>query len=159
MAVIIALILIGSVPQKFERHATGISLQAIREGIRFIVSKPIIFSSMILDFIATFFASANTLMPFVANDVLHVSVVAYGWLSAAQSVGAVLAATVISQVHQLRQTRSALSWGGVHIRIGNGCFWRGHFLCGGVDRFGSYGRGRWSQHHYSQYDSPVANAG
>ena len=58
---------------------------------------------MILDFIATFFASANTLMPFVANDVLHVSVVAYGWLSAAQSVGAVLAATIISQVHQLRK--------------------------------------------------------
>jgi len=103
VAVILALILIGSVPQKFERRATGISLQAIREGIHFIVSKPIIFSSMILDFIATFFASANTLMPFVANDVLHVSVVAYGWLSAAQSVGAVLAATIISQVRQLRK--------------------------------------------------------
>ena len=103
LAVILALILIGSVPQKFERRATGISLQAIREGIHFIVNKPIIFSSMILDFIATFFASANTLMPFVANDVLHVSVVAYGWLSAAQSVGAVLAATIISQVHQLRK--------------------------------------------------------
>ena len=103
VAVILALILIGSVPQKFERRATGISLQAIREGIHFIVNKPIIFSSMILDFIATFFASANTLMPFVANDVLHVSVVAYGWLSAAQSVGAVLAATIISQVHQLRK--------------------------------------------------------
>jgi MFS family permease len=103
LAVILALILIGSVPQKFERRATGISLQAIREGIHFIVNKPIIFSSMILDFIATFFASANTLMPFVANDVLHVSVVAYGWLSAAQSVGAVLAATIISQVRQLRK--------------------------------------------------------
>ena len=103
LAVILALILIGGVPQKFERRATGISLQAIREGIHFIVNKPIIFSSMILDFIATFFASANTLMPFVANDVLHVSVVAYGWLSAAQSVGAVLAATIISQVHQLRK--------------------------------------------------------
>ena len=103
VAVIFALILIGSVPQKFERRATGISRQAIREGIHFIVNKPIIFSSMILDFIATFFASANTLMPFVANDVLHVSVVAYGWLSAAQSVGAVLVATIISQVRQLRK--------------------------------------------------------
>ena len=103
VAVIFALILIGSVPQKSESRATGISRQAIREGIHFIVNKPIIFSSMILDFIATFFASANTLMPFVANDVLHVSVVAYGWLSAAQSVGAVLAATIISQVHQLRK--------------------------------------------------------
>ena len=103
IAVIFALIMIGNIPQKIQPRAGGVNSQSIREGIRFIVSKPIIFSSMILDFIATFFASANTLMPFVANDVLHVSVVAYGWLSAAQSVGAVLAATIISQVHQLRK--------------------------------------------------------
>jgi len=103
IAVILALIMIGSVPQKVELHANGINSQSIRDGIRFIIGKPIIFSSMILDFIATFFASANTLMPFVANDVLHVNVVAYGWLSAAQSVGAVIAGVVISQVHQLRR--------------------------------------------------------
>jgi len=103
IAVIVALILIGDVPQKVELHASGVSSQSIREGIRFIIGKPIIFSSMILDFIATFFASANTLMPFVANDVLHVNVVAYGWLSAAQSVGAVIAGVVISQVHQVRK--------------------------------------------------------
>ena len=103
VAVLIALILIGEVPQKIQPHANGVSLLSIKEGIRFIISRPIIFSSMILDFIATFFASANTLMPFVANDVLHVSVVAYGWLSAAQSVGAVVAGVVISQTHQLRR--------------------------------------------------------
>jgi len=106
IAVILALILIGNVPQKSQTHANGVSLLSIREGIRFIISKPIIFSSMILDFIATFFASANTLMPFVANDVLHVNVIAYGWLSAAQSVGAVIVGVVISQVHQLRKQGS-----------------------------------------------------
>ena len=103
IAVIIALILIGDIPQKIQPHANGVSFSSIKDGIHFIISKPIISSSMILDFIATFFASANTLMPFVANDVLHVNVVAYGWLSAAQSVGAVIAATIISQVHQLRK--------------------------------------------------------
>ena len=103
IAVIIALILIGNVPQKVQPHANGVSLTSIREGIHFIVNTPIILSSMILDFIATFFASANTLMPFVANDVLHVNVVAYGWLSAAQSVGATIAAIIISQIHQLRK--------------------------------------------------------
>jgi len=113
-AVIIALILIGEIPQKMQARTNGVSLISIREGIGFIVSKPIIFSSMILDFIATFFASANTLMPFVANDVLHVSVVAYGWLSAAQSVGAMIAAVIISQVHQLRK-QGALFLGAVFI--------------------------------------------
>jgi MFS family permease len=58
---------------------------------------------MLLDFVATFFASANTLMPIIARDVLKVGVVQYGWLSAAQSVGAVLAALVISQVRELRR--------------------------------------------------------
>jgi MFS family permease len=42
-------------------------------------------------------------MPIIAVDVLKVGVVQYGWLSAAQSVGAVLAALVISQVRELRK--------------------------------------------------------
>lgn len=103
LAVILALVLIGQVHQTFNQETRGVSLTSIRDGIRFILSRPIIFSTMILDFIATFFASANTLMPIVARDVLHVGVVEYGWLSAAQSVGAVLAALVVSQVQELKK--------------------------------------------------------
>lgn len=103
LAVIVALILIGDIPQKAATRAKPVSWEAIREGIHFILNKPIILSTMLLDFIATFFASANTLMPIVAVDILKVGVVEYGWLSAAQSVGAVLAALVISQVSELRR--------------------------------------------------------
>jgi MFS family permease len=103
LAVIVALVLIGDIPQRIEQNTKGVSLSSIGDGIRFILSKPIIFSTMILDFIATFFASANTLMPFVARDVLHVGVVEYGWLSAAQSVGAVSVAVIVSQVRELRR--------------------------------------------------------
>ncbi len=101
--VLIALFLIGDVPQKIDHLVSGVNISSIKDGLRFIVSKPIILSTMLLDFVATFFASANTLMPFVAQDVLHVGVVAYGWLSAAQSAGAVFAAVIVSQVHQLRR--------------------------------------------------------
>ncbi|MBI5840122.1 MAG: MFS transporter [Chloroflexi bacterium] len=103
VAVLFALVMIGDVPQKFAEKAAGVSVQSIREGIRFILSKPIILSSMLLDFVATFFASANTLMPIIAKDVLNVGVVEYGYLSAAQAVGAVIAALVISQVKELRR--------------------------------------------------------
>jgi MFS family permease len=103
VAVILALVLIGSVSQTFGKDSKGVNLLSIRDGIRFILGRPIIFSTMILDFIATFFASANTLMPIVARDVLKVGVVEYGWLSAAQSVGAVLAALVVSQMQDLRK--------------------------------------------------------
>jgi MFS family permease len=95
--------MIGNVPQAFAEKAAGISVGSIREGIGFILGKPIIFSSMLLDFVATFFASAHTLMPIIAKEVLKVGVVEYGYLSAAPAVGAVLAALVISQVKELRR--------------------------------------------------------
>ncbi len=105
LAVIVALGLIGHVEQKVDpaARARGIELSAIGEGIRFIVSRKIILSSMLLDFWATFFSSANTLLPFVARDVLHVGAVEYGWLSAAQSIGAVLVGVVVSQRRNLRR--------------------------------------------------------
>ena len=102
-AVIIALLLIGDIPQKVSQRAKAVSWESIQEGIQFILNKPIILSTMLLDFIATFFASANTLMPIVAVDILKVGVLEYGWLSAAQSVGAVTAALVVSQIPELRK--------------------------------------------------------
>jgi MFS family permease len=99
----VALFLIGPVAQTKTDRIAGVSWRSIQEGINFIVNKPIILSTMLLDFVATFFASANTLMPIIARDILHVGVVQYGWLSAAQSVGAVLAALVVSQLPEIRR--------------------------------------------------------
>jgi MFS family permease len=103
LAVIVALILIGPVAQTKTDRVAGVTWSSIQEGIQFIVNKQIILSTMLLDFVATFFASANTLMPIIARDVLHVGVLAYGWLSAAQSVGAVAAALVVSQLPEIRK--------------------------------------------------------
>ncbi len=104
LAVVVALVLIGPVAQAGDPvQNSGVNLVAIRDGIRFIMSSPIILSTMLLDFFATFFSSANTLMPIIARDVLKVGVVEYGWLSAAQSVGAVIAALVVSQLVEVRR--------------------------------------------------------
>ena len=73
------------------------------EGIRFIRRQPIVLSSMLLDFFATFFSSATALLPIFAKDILHVGPVGYGWLVSAPSVGAVSAAVVLSFVRQIRQ--------------------------------------------------------
>lgn len=99
-----ALVLMGPVEQQVEqgRH-TAVSLRAIQVGIQFIFSHPIILSTMLLDFVATFFSSANTLMPIVARDVLGVGAIEYGWLSSAQSIGALFAAAIASQFDQIRR--------------------------------------------------------
>jgi len=103
VAVILALVMIGDVPQTISATSAGISRKSITEGIQFILNKPIIFSTMMLDFVATFFASANTLMPIIATRVLGVGVVQYGYLSAASAAGAVLAGLVMSQIKELRR--------------------------------------------------------
>jgi len=102
LAVIAALVIIGPVNQD-THNVPGINLKAAAEGIRFIRSKSIILSTMLMDFVATFFASANTMMPIVAKDILKVSEIGYGWLSSAQAIGSVAAGVVVSQIHRLRK--------------------------------------------------------
>ena len=67
--------------------------KALTEGFRFVYHEKIIWSSMMLDFVATFFASANTMLPLVAGDILKVGARGYGLLSTAQSAGALAAST------------------------------------------------------------------
>lgn len=105
LAVIAALIGMGEVPQQAADRLTsrGVDWAAIRQGIHFIRNSPLILSSMLLDFFATFFSSANTLLPFVAQDILKVGPVEYGWLAGAQSIGGILAGLVLSQRSNLRR--------------------------------------------------------
>ena len=105
LAVIVALLLIGQITQERNLVIKGAkaSLASIREGAHFVINQPIILSSMILDFIATFFSSATTLLPFVARDVLHVGEVAYGWLVSASAIGAVVIGLIFSQQSNIRR--------------------------------------------------------
>lgn len=99
IAVIMALFAMGPVQSRIKHTRMQFSrtMLDIKEGIQFIRNSPIILSSMIVDFVASFFSSANTLLPFIARDILHVGAIQYGWLSAAQSVGTVSVALVVSQ--------------------------------------------------------------
>ena len=102
LAVIVALILMGKVPQDMKR-ASGVNVRSMWDGVRFIFSRPLILSTMLMDFVATFFASANTMLPIVARDILFVGKVGYGWLVSAQAIGSVLAGMVVSQIRELRR--------------------------------------------------------
>src|ERR1044071_8315223 len=105
LAVIIALIAMGPVPQSGAVAQRGVraALTDIRVGVNFIRHQPLILSTMILDFIATFFSSANTLLPYFTQNILHVGEVAYGWLASAQSIGAVCVGLVASQYNNIRR--------------------------------------------------------
>ncbi len=74
----------------------GIGVKPLIEGLRFTYNSRMIWSTMLLDFIATFFASARTMLPIVATEVLGVSAAGYGLLATAQSVGSVIAGSVLT---------------------------------------------------------------
>jgi MFS family permease len=58
---------------------------------------------MTLDFVATFFASANQLLPIYAKDILDVGARGYGFLAAAPAVGAIIAGLVMARLGVLRK--------------------------------------------------------
>jgi MFS family permease len=101
LAVILALVLMGPVDQEIradesEGRTLSEVLPSVAEGLRFVVHQPIIFSTMLLDFFATFFSSATALLPIFAKDILGVGALGYGWLVAAPSVGAGGVAAVLT---------------------------------------------------------------
>lgn len=74
-------------------------LTAIKEGVKFVLSTPILYTTMILDFLVTFFGTATILMPVFAQDVLHVGASGLGFLYAAPAVGGVLAGILLVILH------------------------------------------------------------
>lgn len=94
VAVLVALVTIH--PPRVAGAVTRVSLEAAIEGLKFVWRTPILLSTMLLDFVATFFGSATALMPIFARDILHVGARGYGLLYAAPSVGAVLAGIAMS---------------------------------------------------------------
>lgn len=94
-AMIFALLLMsyrGAAPS----GGVGLGWSSMVEGIRFTYRSHLIWSTMLLDFFATFFSSARTMLPLVAGTILGVGALGFGVLSAAQSVGAVLTALILS---------------------------------------------------------------
>jgi len=78
--------------------APRISWQALVEGLQFVWRTPIIVQTMTLDFVATFFASANQLLPIYAKDILAVGARGYGFLAAAPAAGAIITGLVMARM-------------------------------------------------------------
>lgn len=89
-------------------HKTTFSIYAIKEGIHFVARTPMIYSTMILDFLATFFASATVLLPIYAKDILMVGPTGLGILYASSSMGSVIAGGIISSLGHIKNQGKTL---------------------------------------------------
>src|SRR5215471_11176811 len=105
IAVIVGLLLMhtSGQPEKPDAKTNEISFQALVEGLRFVWRTPIIVQTMTLDFVATFFASANQLLPIYAKDILAVGARGYGFLAAAPAAGAIVTGLVMARIGVLKK--------------------------------------------------------
>jgi MFS family permease len=112
--VIVSLLMMRDVPARQaseEGSRDDVSLHAALEGLRFVFRSPLIRSTMLLDFFATFFSSATALLPIFAQDILQIGAAGYGWLYAAPAVGALLAsATMVPMSARIERRGLTLLW-------------------------------------------------
>ena len=102
LAVLIALVLMRTPTQK-NLGASKVTFAALAEGIRYARQSTIAFATMVLEFLASFFASANALLPIFANEIFKVGPEGLGILYAAQPVGALIAGATISFIGNVKR--------------------------------------------------------
>jgi MFS family permease len=113
--VIAALLMMRDVPKTTLSTGQGarndVSWKAATEGLRFVFRSPLMRSTMLLDFFATFFASATALLPIFAQDILHVGATGYGWLFAAPAVGSFITSlALVPLVDKIRRRGATIIW-------------------------------------------------
>ena len=97
LAVIAAVLLIRASGKGKDKEASRVSLDALKEGLKFVLATPIMVQTMTLDFVATFFASATALLPIFARDILRVGEYGYGFLAGASAFGAVVTGLMLAR--------------------------------------------------------------
>jgi MFS family permease len=105
IAVIVGLLMMRAIARApaDEEQKARISVHSLAEGLRFVWRTPIIVQTMTLDFVATFFASANQLLPIFAKDILAVGARGLGFLVAAPAAGAVVAGLGMARMGTLKR--------------------------------------------------------
>ena len=109
VAVMVALLLMRTTSRiEGESPLARMNFSALSEGLRFVWRTPIIVQTMMLDFIATFFASATALLPIYAAEILKVGADGLGMLAAAPGAGSIISGLVMARVGVMRRQGKAV---------------------------------------------------
>jgi len=99
---LMSIIRVGRFPQELSHSVHG-KLHSIKAGLRFVKNSRLIWSSMLLDFFASFFGSGMTLMPIFAADILKVGPEGLGLLYAAPSIGGIIAGLIFTSKKHIKK--------------------------------------------------------
>lgn len=86
----------------------AVTLDAMREGLRFVRRTPVVLGCMTLDMCAVILGSATALLPIYATDILQVGPPGYGVLTSTLEIGALGTSLVLVVIPPLRRAGRAL---------------------------------------------------
>jgi MFS family permease len=95
IVIAVVLLLPLQVPRPSTSRKAGVHLGAIREGLAYVFTRPVVLGAMTLDLFAVIFGGAKALLPIYAVDILHADATVYGILTASLEVGALLMAVAL----------------------------------------------------------------
>ena len=111
LAVIVSLLLMRDLPARTGGERKPLRIGSAMEGLRFVFREPLIRSTMLLDFFATFFASASALLAIYAQDILQVGESGYGLLASAAAMGALVTGLGMARFeHSIQRRGRVLLW-------------------------------------------------
>jgi len=85
-------------------------LEALKGGVRFLRTTPIVLAALSLDMFAVLFGGAVFLMPIFASDILKVDATGLGILRAAPSIGALVMAFTLARRPPFQRAGALLLW-------------------------------------------------
>jgi MFS family permease len=115
-AVVVALLLTGLAllalvsPRPRPSPPPGTMIEALADGVRFVVTQPLLLGAMSLDLFAVLFGGASALLPVFARDILGVDEVGFGILRAAPALGSLLMSVALARFGHFRRAGSVLLW-------------------------------------------------
>ena len=91
-------------------RVVGSTLESLRAGLRFLVSKKVILATITLDMAAVFLGGATALLPIFADQILHSGPIGLGWMRAAPGIGGLVMAITIAYLRPMRKAGRMLLW-------------------------------------------------
>ncbi len=103
------LLLLRVQPRAYATASRGVTWKSLLAGVHFIREQRILIATITLDLFAVLLGGATMLLPVFAKDILHVGPRGLGWLMAAPSLGAMIAAIPLAR-NPMQRAGRALLW-------------------------------------------------
>ncbi|GHG98789.1 MFS transporter [Streptomyces lanatus] len=110
-AVLVVVLALLRVPPLVSEDKHRSLVESLREGVRYVAHRPVIWQLMGLDMTATVFGAYRVLLPAFATDILHVGATGYGLLSAAPSAGALIGSMWVFRLVRTARAGRVVLWG------------------------------------------------